>query len=521
MHILPDEILAHIFVLTKEETPNHTVESTSEFRPDRLEYDDYVGHNVDIPVPGCPEEPPEVTVSHVSRRWRRIANGHPFLWTRVTDYIDALKPSSRLAVYLERSGQLLVDVSLRFEDTDMQDEVCGENRADPTDYKEVDDAMTLIVNAAARLQRLELWTHTCPGVLAQMTRHLRKVHAPHLERFLLQYKGRNDLGGTTTRLFQGGAPCLHHLLLYGHDASTKLRIFASITRLVILSGPVGSRWQWDTGVFCGIVASCPQLLELVTDTDHLSCIEDGDTLASPSLNHLWISNQAGHATNSWLSPLCPALKTPALTQLTLWSFHGAQFVIICNTLDLTNSDIRPFNLVETVNVVHSNHGELIRSESPFSRDDDEECYQHVQYIFPPGPKAAFPQLQNLNILGTCYFHFALLALLSVEVDLNLDLTNFFRERTFGLPPVAPYPSRQAVLPRLRSLTFGLLGDDERYPAGAAVFKRISERADAGFPLAEVKTTADLLEGHAGDEELAVETIDDIDSLWKSFDLRVI
>ncbi|OSX58933.1 hypothetical protein POSPLADRAFT_1184641 [Postia placenta MAD-698-R-SB12] len=127
---LPDELIAHVFLLGMPEAPVH--DSADEHL---LLVGDtrHSGDQEDVPTADLNFE---LRVSHTCRRWRGIALDTPRLWTTI-EFTDSTAPSfTKEAVYLTRSRNAPIDVLAVLLDTDS---VC--------DDEQFPDGQTLVNSA--------------------------------------------------------------------------------------------------------------------------------------------------------------------------------------------------------------------------------------------------------------------------------------------------------------------------------------------------------------------------------------
>lgn len=159
---------------------------------------------------------PEVTLSHVNRRWRDISISTSQLWTRVYRAAKQRRLDSIIA-YLARSNQLPIDLSVIMSFKDDISQLCK-----------------ILQPHIHRLRRLEFNGYVSQAVGEQLLGMMQALHAPSLRYLLLSPNSRyrtSENGHTS--LFEAGAPRLGHVLLgavmqlhlkFPHSSITHLKL---------------------------------------------------------------------------------------------------------------------------------------------------------------------------------------------------------------------------------------------------------------------------------------------------------
>jgi hypothetical protein len=260
-----------------------------------------------------PTSPPiEIVLSHVSRRFRRIAMNTRQLWTRINVSLDT--PFDMVVAYLERSGtrpfELRFDIAMYPDSGSVSD---SEFDLDVLLYN--NSQWKTIMSYMTRCRQLSMVSNQ-PEIIHDMVKNLHAIKAPLLESIQIQcYDLENApyLDFHTT-IIDGGAPALTSILIEGWGLHQCLPPLTSITSLTLLR----ATWLMEWTDFRDIVGGLLALTCLVIgDIFYNNLIPDNfeSTIVLPSLKSLRI--YANHDSCPLADQILLATSAPALEILVL------------------------------------------------------------------------------------------------------------------------------------------------------------------------------------------------------------
>ncbi|KAF9529681.1 hypothetical protein CPB83DRAFT_725663, partial [Crepidotus variabilis] len=287
--------------------------------------------------------PYEVSTSHVSRLWREITMGMPFLWTKIDMFSTHSK--SWVSAYIERSGQLPLDFNIDIYRSEKLYRRGGQSKQ---------QAWPLISDVVQVLHRVRSMNILCyrQNTAVMLQNFFTDRPTPLLESFKIQhgtsFSAINASMGLKAFVFNQATPCLTTFVtdtpnilprsdklrsletLYWHGLDPKLAINAnnfqhtlsSVTSLVHLSlqGTVAFGF-WPTGMPAGPQFTLPNLKAL-------RCLDGGGTairtllaISAPKLESIWLEcsfdNFPAHFFGAPQMNVLGHPKFPALKFLTL------------------------------------------------------------------------------------------------------------------------------------------------------------------------------------------------------------
>lgn len=120
-------------------------------------------------VKGFVTKPYQQTVSHVCTRWRKIACAFAPLWTNIR--CDARTAEERLATWLERSGNMPLDIVLQFMHTEHDDPLKPSVAQHDGFTRTIAAFWRLLSGHVSRCQRIQITAH-CSRVTGDILAHL-------------------------------------------------------------------------------------------------------------------------------------------------------------------------------------------------------------------------------------------------------------------------------------------------------------------------------------------------------------
>lgn len=343
--------------------------------------------------------PLEMTMSHVSRRWRDIVISAPTLWTRIGDFAG----QHYLELWLTRSRSCPIDITLL--------------RPSESEYEA---RLATIVRHVDRLQELDISFGQADQLL-RLSKVLEPLYAPKLKVLRIRCQGNYE----RISLFDGGAPLLSVLDLDGCLLVDSSNLLPSITAFRHSYIPDQSRWD----NFILAVSHMTLLTRLEFVSMGLPDGIDDVPLEIPSLRHLILDN------DSFSEQIIPMqmlkIRAPSLESIVVTKCHGDQIIELFNRLGKSLPDIHPH--LKSLSFI--SHGNPI-------------CACGDDYL-PPRITAdaihAFASISHLSLINICHQDIILRMLLRDSAE---------------FPPPLGEEAFNIALPRLESITTSPILDAE-------------------------------------------------------------
>ncbi|KAJ7178024.1 hypothetical protein C8R46DRAFT_668514 [Mycena filopes] len=317
----------------------------------------------------------ERTLSQVSQRFRDVIIGAPTLWTRVEADLDLASSVEMAKLYLKRSRECRIWVSLR--------QVA---HPDHNIVNLVVDGLDHIFSHFHRISRLKL-TLRLSLVLTVFREWVGLDPQQHPEITRVKQKHYASVPGTPQLAFLKPDGLL--------PQTTASPSFAFLTHLE-LHRSMYSASDPDVGnLLASLTTHCLSLTYLYVD---MKSIREPYRLRIPSLKHLHVSVSSTEDTDH-LTAVIALFDFPAVTTLTIENTHGDQIFDLFNA---TSTSTTPsFPAVTTLTFVAP-------SESCTCTEDNLDPFTQT---IESSPLQLFPALSSLELIETCFTSLIVTAIL--------------------------------------------------------------------------------------------------------------
>lgn len=296
----------------------------------------------------------EIAISHVSRRWRRLAVITPKLWTRAC--ISPTISATTLAAYVSRSSPLPLDIRI----------------ADWRGYRDMlnpdtwhfEQAFKVMAVSIARWRSLVV-IHTSEAYLTYLIYNLRNSGPfQSLEHVLIRGRAHGGFGGTYPFLPTTVTPSLKVLDIEDlslPDGFPRYAKSSSLTTLCLRGSTGPFHAMTPSSFFRALLMSAPNLTVLCLHGDPVSFMLEN---LEGSIRHLDVPNldtlilRPGSLIVHFLPLVLKALRAPALRHYELIFPHsGSHGQRTADTL--LEDDLPKFPLVETVRLQNASEPDTI------------------------------------------------------------------------------------------------------------------------------------------------------------------